>query len=686
MRILLGVCLALTTLLATNSAHAQGTKPDASAIEAFEKEVRPILATRCQSCHGADKQKGGLRLDSRAGALAGGDSGPAIVVGKPAESRLVEAINYVDDLRMPPKSKLPAAEAAALTRWVAAGAPWPESVRPTGAADAAAKGPGLPWDRRLKHWSFQPVRRTNPPTVRAADWPVGPIDLFVLAGLENAGLKPAADASKRDWIRRVTFDLIGLPPKPEEVDAFLADTSKEAAAKVVDRLLASPHYGERWARHWLDLVRFAETSGHEFDYDIPDAWRYRDYVIRAFNADVPFDRFAIEHIAGDLLREPRRNPSNGTDESILATGFFYLGEGTHSPVDVREDEATRVDNQIDVLSKAFLGLTVACARCHDHKFDAITTRDYYALSGFLKSSRFQRTLIDPHGTIAAKVAELGGLKDQIGRGLKFDKASSKDSAGPKDDRTAVFADFSRGSLGGWTSTGPAFAASPTTGSDWRVVNGQSGAASVEVVGAGWAHSGLVSDRLQGVLRSPTFVIDRPFLQIYAKGRGGRVNVVVDGFEKIRDPIYGPLTIGVDSNDHPRWHTMNLGMWRGHRAYIELADGAMLDYTGGHTRQADGDGYLAVRQVVASESHAPPNGEPAGVEPARIVAVQDAATAAKLSRYREVEGQIPAGAFATTIVDGTGQDTRVQIRGNTRSPGDLVPRRFIEALGGHFGDR
>ncbi len=188
-------------------------------------------------------------------------------------------------------------------------------------------------------------------------------------------------------IRRLSFDLIGLPPAPTEIEAFLTDHSPVAYEKLVERLLASPHYGERWARHWLDLVRFAETAGHEYDYEIPNAFRYRDYVIRALNADLPYDQFVIEQIAGDLLERPRRNPSGGFNESILGTAFYLLGEGTHSPVDVREEEMRRIDNQIDVLSKTFLGLTVACARCHDHKFDPITSKDYYALAGFLHSSR-----------------------------------------------------------------------------------------------------------------------------------------------------------------------------------------------------------------------------------------------------------------------------------------------------------
>ncbi len=345
---------------------------EVAAIEFFEAKVRPLLVNRCQSCHGGAKVKGGLRLDSRASALAGGPSGPAVVPGKPEESLLVEAINYGDDLKMPPKSKLPAEEIATLTKWVEQGAAWPVG------RESTKSGQVKPFDlrERARHWSLQPVKEPTPPKVKDAAWPINAVDRFLLAKLEAKGLKPAGEADRATLIRRLTFDLTGLPPKAAEIEAFVNDTTPDAYEKLVERLLASPHYGERWARHWLDLVRFAETSGHEFDYDIPLAYRYRDYVIRAFNADVPYNQLVVEHVAGDLLPDPRRDPSTGTNESVLGTGFFRFHEGVHSPVDLKEDGASKVDNQIDVLGKTFLGLTIACARCHDHKFDAITTRDY----------------------------------------------------------------------------------------------------------------------------------------------------------------------------------------------------------------------------------------------------------------------------------------------------------------------
>ena len=379
---------------------------DDASIEFFEKQVRPILTARCLECHagGEKAPKGGLRIDSRSELLKGGDTGAAIVPGKPAESLLVSAINYGDVYQMPPKSKLPVKEIATLTKWVEMGAPWPK--------EAAAAGKVKPFDlasRRDEHWCWQPIQDHAPPAVKDSAWPVTSLDRFILAKLEAKSLKPAPQAERLTLLRRIHFDLVGLPPSVEEIDAFLKDESPQALEHVVDRLLGSVHFGERWGRHWLDLVRFAETRGHEFEPIIPNAWQYRDYVIRALNADVPYDRFLTEHIAGDLIEHPRLHPERKTNESVLGTGFWFLGEEVHSPVDIRKDETDRIDNRLDVLSKTFLGLTVACARCHDHKFDAISQRDYYALAGFALSGSYRQIRVDTavqHRAIAEQLDEL----------------------------------------------------------------------------------------------------------------------------------------------------------------------------------------------------------------------------------------------------------------------------------------
>jgi len=698
---------------------------DPAAVEFFEKSVRPILAARCQCCHGPSKQKGGLRLDARASVLAGGSTGPAIVPGNTKESLLVDAINYGETYQMPPKSKLADGEIATLTEWVRRGAPWGVETRRDAAAPISTPDKSKPerlsksqMQERARYWCFQPIRRVMPPSPseQRRGWPRNAIDRFILAALEERGLAPAPQADKRVLIRRLSFDLIGLPPAPNEIEAFLADRSPDAYEKLVERLLSSPHYGERWARHWLDLVRFAETAGHEYDYDIPGAYRYRDYVIRALNADLPYDRFVIEQIAGDLIETPRRNPGGGSNESIVGTGFYLLGEGTHSPVDVREEEMRRIDNQIDVLSKTFLGLTVACARCHDHKFDPITSRDYYALAGFLHSSRFQQAFLDGPDHVATELARLQRLKENLIAGLRDaqahlpeaiesrlslrERSSFRGAKGdtdflpaPKDAKTIVFEDFNGDSYGGWFVTGDAFGDRPSRAGDFRLDAGGQTARLVPVE-AGQAHSGLLADRLQGVIRSPSFVIENCYIHYLVAGRGGRINVVVDNYEKIRDPIYGGLTIRVDHGDELRWVTQDVGMWLGHTAYLEIADGAAVDYSGTTSRLDDGLGYIAVDEIRMSSLPAPGNvpGHPAegskGLElDAVIAALRPASTAkadrlaAVLNEARAIEARLPAPMLALAIADGSGLDEHIHIRGSHKNLGEVVPRRFLELLGG-----
>ncbi|MEX0792259.1 MAG: PSD1 and planctomycete cytochrome C domain-containing protein [Pirellulaceae bacterium] len=376
-------------------------------LEFFEKKVRPILAARCNECHGAEAEEpgGGLVFASRLAILTGGDSGAAIVPGKPDESLLIEAINYQGLYEMPPKSKLPPQEIAILEKWVTLGAPWPTTDDENWQRPDAFDLEG----RKAEHWSWQPLKQAEPPQVGNAAWPIVDADRFILRELESHNLSPNPPADKATLLRRLHYDLTGLPPTVQQVEQFQADASPQAWEKVVDQLLESPRFGEHWGRHWLDLVRYGESRGHEFDYDIPNAYQYRDYVIRAFNQDVPYDQLVIEHLAGDLLTEPRRNADDGFNESILGTGFWFLGEWVHSPVDIRKDETDRLDNMVDVMSKTFLGLTVSCARCHDHKFDAISQADYYAQFGFLKSSTYRQVRFetDAHNReIATQLSDL----------------------------------------------------------------------------------------------------------------------------------------------------------------------------------------------------------------------------------------------------------------------------------------
>jgi hypothetical protein len=349
---------------AGRAAEVRLRAPTAEEADFVERRVRPVLVEHCVGCHGPKKQMGGLRLDSPQAMLTGGDSGPALRPGDDG-SLLVRAVRQAGDLKMPPKKKLPPHAIDALAAWVKMGAPWPVAA-PAGAGQAEA------WQ---KHWAFQPVKDRPPPAARQAGWACTAIDRFVLAALEAKGLTPAPPADKRTLIRRVTFDLTGLPPTPEEIDAFERDTRPDAYERVVDRLLASPRYGERWARHWLDVARYADTKGYVFfeEADIPWAWTYRDYVIRAFNADLPYDRFILEQLAADRL------PLGADRRPLTALGFLTLGG--HFMNNVQDI----LDDRIDVTMRGLQGLTVSCARCHDHKFDPIPSRDYYSLYGVFAS-------------------------------------------------------------------------------------------------------------------------------------------------------------------------------------------------------------------------------------------------------------------------------------------------------------
>jgi len=401
------ICITGTAFIFAATVDEPAKKKDAEAKETFFREkVLPLLESRCFECHGPDSEKkGDLNLSSRAAALAGGESGAAIVPDKPDESLLIQAVRY-EGFEMPPRSRMPDEEIEILSQWITDGAVWPEGDAPEPAAKPKAAFPLQ--ERIAAHWAWKKIERPTVPEVKQSEWPATDIDRFLLAKMEAAEITPAPDADRRAILRRMYFDLIGLPPTIEQQNEFFNDPTETPVAmeKVIDKLLASPQYGERWGRHWLDLVRYAETLGHEFDFPLPHAWRYRDYVIRAINADVPYNDFVREHIAGDLIQEPRRNPELGFNESIIATGFWYLCEDKHAPVDVKGEEASRIDNQIDVFGKTFLGLTIACARCHDHKFDAITADDYYALSGFLQSSGRRVEWLDSHDETTKLIKQL----------------------------------------------------------------------------------------------------------------------------------------------------------------------------------------------------------------------------------------------------------------------------------------
>lgn len=538
---------------AVDQAAADTTKFPADQLEFFEKKVRPVLVSRCLECHGDQANpKGGLRLDSREAALDGGETGPAIVPGKPKDSLFISAINYGDVYQMPPKSKMPADEIAVLTKWVEMGAPWPPGGMKKGKTDNSVDIAA----RKAAHWCWQAPKPQSLPGVKNSAWAKTEVDRFLLAKLEEKGLTPSQPADKRTLIRRAYFATIGLPPTPEEVTAFVADESPQAFEKVIDRLLGSVHFGERWARHWLDLMRYAETRGHEFEPIIPNAWQYRDYVIRALNADVPYDQFVTEHLAGDLIEKPRLSPT-GSNESLLGTGFWFLGEEVHSPVDIRQDETDRIDNRLDVLSKSFLALTLSCARCHDHKFDAMTQRDYYGLAGFALGGSYRQAAfeVEQHNRriaeqldalrresrdalvksvvaerlpVVEKLADyLNAANEALRVGVTFEGQASN----------VVFADFEGDSYGAWKTEGEAFADRPPRKQDNRYeaplegFQGQRLANSHRNGPEGKNNAG-VRDAFTGKLISPKFRIghDRISFLIAGGSHEGQtcINLIIDG--------------------------------------------------------------------------------------------------------------------------------------------------------------
>jgi hypothetical protein len=372
----------------------------------FEQKVRPVLEGTCVKCHGVAKVSGGLRLDSRAAVLAGGDSGPAVEPGDPSSSLLVQAIRHEDGLAMPPKKpRLPDATIAAFESWVRAGAPDPR----TAPVSAAGEAPVFSEEAR-QHWSFQPVRKPILPLVKDTAWVANPVDAFILARLEAQGWRPAPPASRAEWIRRVSFDLTGLPPSSGEVEGFLADRAPDACERVVDRLLESPRYGERWAQHWLDVVRYAETEGFEYDRHIPDAWRYRDYVIAALNGDKPFDRFVVEQLAGDEIAP--QDP-----ECLTASIFHRLGpvrRNAGNP-DIALSRNEVLTERTDIIGSAFLGLTIGCARCHNHKLEPIAQKDYYRLEAYLAATEEHNIVLASADEQAAWDAKSKTFQTEIAR-------------------------------------------------------------------------------------------------------------------------------------------------------------------------------------------------------------------------------------------------------------------------------
>lgn len=624
-------------------------------LEFFEKRIRPLLIAECYSCHSgqAKRIEGSLRLDHPTFINAGGDSGAAIDPSDRDASPLLAAVRR-DGIEMPPSGPLSPEDVQAIEQWVKEGAIWPNEPIPTRDPKPTESSFDLE-ARKQSHWAWKPPVVVAPQSKFASvnssatdNTLAAPansstksvIDLYVKDMLAEQGIALSPVASREVLIRRLYMDLVGIPPNSEEWKSWMNDSRPNWYEELVDHLLASPQFGVRWGRHWLDLVRYAESRGHEFDEDIPGAFQYRDYVVRALNQDLPYDQFIREQIAGDMLESPRRDPMNGSNESILGTGFWHLGEAVHSPVDTRRDEADRFDNMIDVMSKTFQGLTVSCARCHDHKFDAISTKDYYALQGYLRSSHmsFVRWNTDTSDTrtaqaIAAQAnawnkklndelaVALQGLAKKVNSSTKEELTEEEKQAvqvieqecrplysnilSPSDTRLRC--NFTEGSIlpVGYVN-GPAFDVRPKPVMNWFYDgNGKYPQSDLDIVGFPYIGRDPVWNRIQNkqddsVNRSnrapemvkagqsfitPMFNLDSPELSYLVRGEGTIV-AVVDSHRLVNGPLHGETILKFKFDDEEfHWVTHNLKRYQGSRIHVEIS--STSDKVVGLAQVADG---------------------------------------------------------------------------------------------------
>jgi hypothetical protein len=616
----------------------------------YNQHIRPILVQKCYLCHGPDatSRKANLRLDTYEGATALLKSGNrAIDMQHTEKSMVLFRIHHSDpDMVMPtPESKLKLTEKEKnlIEKWIHQGAEW------------------------KPHWAFRSPRKGRDEKITG-----NPVDYFISRELEKKGLSPSEEAEKNTLIRRVAFLLTGLPPSSQELDSYLSDHSKNSYVKMVESYLASPHFGERWARHWMDLVRYAETKGHEFDYAIPGAWRYRDYLIRAFNNDVPYNQMIMEHLAGDLLENPRINKKDQINESALGTLFYALPEGTHSPVDIRKDEADRIDNIIDVTSKAFMGLTVSCAKCHDHKFDPISTKDYYALYGVLEGTRFSATSPEIYAS-TLKFSKLEKIHQTIKEQVLVDwvrkSAALKEQGKVKPNADSVLGNFSGIDLDGWKSDGLAFTGETTLGDP--IFNAQNQIAGFE---RGKASSKRLAKGVFGALRSPDFILDKNFIGVFASGNKGTIRIVIDNFQLISYPIYGGLSQRVDEATFTPYF-FDVKQWKGHKAYIEVLPGIFDN----HLFKMPQDAFIEVTYAISFNDKW---FEPALLKPLFTEKAYRKKDLRPLyAQWRNLqEGFSDSTEFVSAVVEGFGKNSPVFIRGNHQELSKYkVKRAFLSAI-------
>ena len=605
-----------------------------------------------------------------------------------------------ESYEMPPTDKLPDEDIQTFAKWIGMGAPWPEEAAPE---SRAASPPFDLQQRKAAHWAWQPVQDPTVPTVTDKGWPVVDLDNFILAELEAHKLSPAADADRLAVMRRLYQDIIGLPPTAEQTRNFIEDEASDATERLIDTLLASPHFGERWGRHWLDLVRYAESRGHEFDDDAVNAFQYRDYVIRAFSAD---DQLVTEHIAGDLLKNPRLHPDEGFNESILGTGFWFLGEWVHSPVDIFKDETDRFDNMIDVMSKSFLGVTVSCTRCHDHKFDAISTADYYALTGFLQSSDYRQVRfesIERNRAVAGELADAdanyrqrvqalleehqlsppqrGRLPEVIANGLVFDFENLPPEQFMQDG--FIFSPPYRAgdALLQWDQQ------TPTIGfaSYGHVVNDAvwNGLESVNQENATSRSKLSTLPRSGRTLHTPTFEVTGGVVACAVSGRG-HVVACVDSHRLVAGPLHKETVKEIKQGD--AFVQMDLARYKGHRIHLEFtpAKESALEvafiFQGSKGQVRKGVKAFANKSVELRSA----DGESFSVlvQEKCGSALNELASDWAQTRDEIASRIVKRSRVAMAMMDGTGEEAFVLIRGNSSKLGDVEPRHFLTAISGN----
>jgi hypothetical protein len=699
------VSLILITTLSLHSCQQETYDGPLPEVVDFNFHIRPILSNNCFLCHGPDpsSREANLRLDLEEAATTALENGNRpIHPGNWKKSEIMHRIMTDDpELQMPPPNmnkKFSKREIALLQKWIDQGAEWKE------------------------YWAFIPPKSPEGNEFEQQENPTKKIDYLVDKSLQLNQLPISEKANKSALVRRLSYLLTGLPPKPELLKRFNENTAATAYEDLVDELLASSHYGERWARHWMDLVRYAEYKGHEFDYPILGAWQYRDYLIRAFNEDVPYDQLITEHLAGDLMENPRVHPEKGTNESVHGTQFFTFGEGKHSPVSIRQEEADYTDNMIDVTTKTFQGLTVACSRCHDHKFDAIPTTDYYALYGIFESTRFallpsntslaSTATVDSIEQIKQKIKALIADRNPIEASISQKAPSNQQDAAyqkvltnaPLSDKADLITDFRNGSLNGWFSNGMAFnnknaLGSPVFDKKGKFLRLSSAKASSRQLGTG----------IQGALRSPTFTIDKDKLLIRAAGDTAMIRIIVDNFQLIQDPIYGGLEKKV-TNGEMRDYLFDLTMVKGRKAYIEMQPGmSIAKGWKKHFFTFPENGWIEAEYAIAFEGEkpsAPPvpsdfsaeneakaiqNWLSGKANPKEVALINEyidknrhkipAKALADLNQQQQLLAtNLRDSTFFQGVTEGDLQETPVFIRGSISMPSkEKVPHRFLEAL-------